>query len=321
MTDLPPVSPLPEPLGDEADLLASLYLDGEATAEERALVEGDPAIMARVDEFRSMASNVTPVTVPSGLAASQIAAALDEFDRHLSAAPTTEIAAVPAAVDTASVTSLSERRRRAAVPAWLGAAAVAALVVGGIGFAATRSGSDDAASDTAAPSLSGSATNEAAEARSSDAVEESMADSIEMEAEMEAEMADAGSDLQADDAGAGDGDDAADDAADDATTETAPIDPAAAAEAAAAFYDENGPVLLGDLEADTAAGYVEQLTDAPLLPIDASPCAESPVMADIVGVDSFIPVVFADEPASLVLQAGAPETARIIGPTCELELS
>src|SRR3954465_13926377 len=38
---------------DADDELASAYLDDEVTADERARVEGDPALLARVDGLRS----------------------------------------------------------------------------------------------------------------------------------------------------------------------------------------------------------------------------------------------------------------------------
>ncbi len=263
MTELPPLSPLPEPQGDDAELLASLYLDGEATAEQRAVVEADPLIMATVEVFRSMAIDMAAVTPPPGLALGQISAALSAFDTN---------PAFDTDAPSPTVTSLSDRRRRSVgLPSWLGAAAVAALVVGGIGFAATRDSSDDAATDTAAPSLSASATNAEAE---DDAVSDDAALSTEMvEEEMAEDMADGGSDTQAD------GDVSADfeePAAEEAGQ--APADRAAEAAAAAAFYEENGPFALADLQADTAAGFLEQLVGAPLLPIEESPCAASPVV-------------------------------------------
>ncbi len=313
MTELPPLPPLPEPQGDDAELLASLYLDGEATAEERAAVEADPLIMASVELFRSMALGMASVTPPPGLELNQISAALRAFDTDVAGAAET-VGRTPST----TVTSLEDRRRRTVgVPSWLGAAAVAALVVGGIGFAATRSGSDDAATDTAAPSLSASANNAAAE---DEAMSDDAALSTEMvEEETADDTADGGSDVQADEDDPADSADSAEPSAEESGQ--APADREAEAAAAAAFYEENGPFALSDLEADTAAGFLEQLTGAPLLPIGESPCAASPVVTDLPEVDSFIPVVFEDVPSSLIVQAGVPGTALIIGPTCEIELS
>ena len=48
---------------EELDELASAYLDSETTAEERAIAEADPALLARVEQFRQAASEVaSPVT-------------------------------------------------------------------------------------------------------------------------------------------------------------------------------------------------------------------------------------------------------------------
>lgn len=315
MTDLPPPSPLPEPRDDDADLLASLYLDGEATAEERAVVESNPSLLARVDTFRSMATDVSLVTPPPGLAARQIAAALEAFDTGTTSAAQTP-PVTQAHATSATVTSLTDRAQRRGLPSWLGAAAVAALVVGGIGFAATSGGNGDDASDTAAPSLSASATNDGAEegdvAADDAAMATEMADGDVVEEEMADEAADGG-DVASDSGGSDD--------AEEPAAELAPTDRAAEIAEARAYYEENGPVLLADLDADTAAGFYEQLLDAPLLPFEESPCFESPSVMELADVDSFIPVIFGDAPSSLVVQRGEPTTARIIGATCEIELS
>ena len=67
---------------EELDLLASGYLDGEATPEEVAMIERDPALLARVEELRAAQSAVrAPVPGPSmGLKEDQLAAALAAFD-------------------------------------------------------------------------------------------------------------------------------------------------------------------------------------------------------------------------------------------------
>ena len=52
MTD----TPTPSTESEDDDLLASLYLDGEATAEERAEVEASPELMARVRSVTSSPS-------------------------------------------------------------------------------------------------------------------------------------------------------------------------------------------------------------------------------------------------------------------------
>lgn len=312
MTDLPPRSPLPEPSGDEADLLASLYLDDEATLEERARVEADPDLMARVEGFRTIAGLTADVPVPDGLADIHIAAALDVFDAM----------GPVAAPSTVSVASLADRRaRRSRLPAWLGAAAVSALVVGGLGFVATRGSGDDDEAASSPTSLSASASNADEGSDDSAAFESAEADldqsGVAADAETEATMRD---EEAAPTAG-----DAAEEAQDDAIEEDGGDQPMSPAEAAD-YYAANGPVDLGafDLDASdgaTAADYYDQLLDLPLQPIEASPCADSPLVGGLFGIDSFIPVVFDGQPASLVVQAGSASTALIVSSTCESALS
>ncbi len=69
----------PEMTPQELDELASAYLDGEATAEEAALVESDPRAQALVEELRAVRDLVAaPVELPSGEVRDQmIAQALD----------------------------------------------------------------------------------------------------------------------------------------------------------------------------------------------------------------------------------------------------
>ena len=78
---------------------------------------------------------------------------------------------------------------------------------------------------------------------------------------------------------------------------------------------------LTDIEATTASDYYEQLLDLPLLPIDNSSCADSPVVAEFVAVKGFVPVVFDGALGSLIVLEGTPDTAVIVGPTCEVDQS
>ncbi len=65
---------------DELDLLASAYLDGEATSEEVALVERDPELQARVEELRAVAEQLSVTAPPSAqLKEQHLAAALAAF--------------------------------------------------------------------------------------------------------------------------------------------------------------------------------------------------------------------------------------------------
>ena len=98
------------------DELVSAYLDGEADADERARVEGDPALMARADELRRVRELVrAPVTEPAAA----------DVDRAVAAA--LAAATEPNSAAGQPVHSLADRRRPSSLPAWL---SVAALVLG-----------------------------------------------------------------------------------------------------------------------------------------------------------------------------------------------
>ena len=147
MTDTPFSST--DPADD--DLLASLYLDGEATPAERARVEADPRLVAQVQAFEAMANELSSVTPPPGLGHSQIAAALDIFDQQQTPAGTATPlvvgdSAAPPSPESAGVTSLAERRKRKqskGIPPWLSAAAAGVLVIAGLGLASTLTGGSD----------------------------------------------------------------------------------------------------------------------------------------------------------------------------------
>lgn len=70
----------PRPDGDDALELASAYLDGEATPDEVARVEADPALDALVVELESVRDELASVDAPAGLVDDQLTAAMAEFD-------------------------------------------------------------------------------------------------------------------------------------------------------------------------------------------------------------------------------------------------
>jgi arginine/ornithine N-succinyltransferase beta subunit len=106
----------------EQDELASAYLDGAATIEEQALVESDPALLARVDELRSVRDALAEPVVPATAA---------ERDATISAAVG---ATNVVAIDTAR----GQRRLRIAS---IAAAIVLVLGAAGILIRAAGSGS------------------------------------------------------------------------------------------------------------------------------------------------------------------------------------
>ncbi len=152
-------------MNDDLILLASAYLDGDVTADERARVEGDPALLAEVERLRSvraLLSDVEPQAI--SVREAQLATALDIWDRIPEPERTgarrdvTPVGVDPAAVaGAASVTAptpLSGRRRvsRTSSTRWLtGAAAALVLVLaGGVALQLTSDdGTDETSSDQA----------------------------------------------------------------------------------------------------------------------------------------------------------------------------
>lgn len=325
MSNVPPPSTTPESAGDDADLLASLYLDGEATEEERARVDADPALLALVESFRTTARDVGRATPPPGLSADHINAALDLFDLQHRATTTGAAPAAAAAVRAVetstppTVSSLSEHRaRRSRLPSWLGAAAVATLIVGGLGFAATLSRGDDEANEAATAETSASAS-------SADRGADTAAMAEDTDSSGDAEMAAVEADESAQQEGTevAEAEEAMEEVAEDAAMDSESGESAKApgAQDPATFYAERGPINLADFEADTARDYLEQLRQTfPLQPIADSPCVGSPLVQELFGADSFYPVVFASRPAWLIFLDGDPSTALLVGPTCEIEL-
>src|SRR5690349_14625396 len=112
------------------DDLVSAVLDGEATPEERARVEADPALSARLAEFADVRDAVAePVPPPS--AATR--------ERAIAAATA---AARPAAGAPGNVRPLRRKPRSADLPRFLAVAAAVLLVLVTFGALASVSGDD-----------------------------------------------------------------------------------------------------------------------------------------------------------------------------------
>lgn len=144
------------------ELLASAYLDGEVTPEERAQVEANDEALAEVERLRQVRAVLGATTEPPAISVREahLAAALGVWDRM----PETERAgqltpsagmdaAAGAAISTPAPTSLSSRRDRRSgrgTTKWLlGAAAGLAVIAGaGIVLQGLDSGNDsDSAGD------------------------------------------------------------------------------------------------------------------------------------------------------------------------------
>lgn len=132
----------------ELILRASAYLDGELDADETARAEADPAVMAEVEQLRALQDEVRAVEPPTeSTRESAIGAALAEFDRSRTAAPS---AVVPL-------------RRRPSYARWLTAAA-AVVAIGVLGVVVAQSGGDDDDSAGSADEFTVTAALEAATA-------------------------------------------------------------------------------------------------------------------------------------------------------------
>jgi hypothetical protein len=128
-------------MADHDDLdaaeLASAYLDGEATTDERARVENDPALLAEVERLRRVRDAVADVAAaPTAARESAITAALSAFD-ELPRETTPSEQDAPA-----NVVPLDRRRQTRLIQGLTAVAAAALLVVGGI-VIANRGGDDD----------------------------------------------------------------------------------------------------------------------------------------------------------------------------------
>lgn len=135
---------------DDLIQLASTYLDGQATAAERARVESDPELLAEVDrlrEVRAVLADTDTDTAPISVRERHLAAALDTWDRlslgtagdglHTAdgAGRSGDAAGAAGTAAISSPSSLSEqRRKRRAIRPRILTAAAAIIVVGGAGF-------------------------------------------------------------------------------------------------------------------------------------------------------------------------------------------
>lgn len=129
-------------MNDDELELANAYLDGEATADERALVESDAELLAELQRLRTVRAALGHVDPPvPATRESAIAAALAVFDERASVA-------APAAAAAAAPTNVVpiERRRRLRRMQGLSAAAAVIVIVGG-GYAITQRDDGDGAGD------------------------------------------------------------------------------------------------------------------------------------------------------------------------------
>ena len=129
-----------DPPASELELLVAAYVDGEATPDEQARVEGDPALLALVARHRAAKAAVADVRpLSSARRDSLLAAALAEHATGRSPADEpNDAAAAEATVRPISPPAPSRRPMR-----WLGAAAAIVAVLAGFAALASVLGNGD----------------------------------------------------------------------------------------------------------------------------------------------------------------------------------
>ncbi len=318
---------------NERDELASAYLDSEATADEVVRVEGDPQILALVEQLRGIREQVgTPPPAPAPrIRAGHISAALAAFDQlgsgrqpgepgiDLTQQPDQVAAAATTTASDSTVISLddhaakksrdsNQRHRSRGVPGWLAAAAGSLAILGGVGLAATQlGGSGDDSAETASVEYSGadagagSGSDAAADPAAANMMEESAATTT---AEDGSYLAHPEEDL---DGGA------ADDSAADSEAIEAPANEEAEEENRAARTEKGLFMILPD----TPALDILQLLGPDGDPIQDSVCgalADPPEGAEAQEVYgsplSYYPVLLGDQEMELLIYG--PETAILV---------
>lgn len=164
-------------MNDDLTFLASAYLDGDVTPDERARVESDPEALAEVDRLRTVRFLLGDVEPPSiSVREVHLASALDAWSRVPESERTgvrrdrapmgVDAAAVAGAASVTAPTSRRAERRRTTSTRWLtGAAAGLVLVLaGGLALQLGTGSEDDSSTSSDAESAETEAGN------SSDAV-------------------------------------------------------------------------------------------------------------------------------------------------------
>jgi hypothetical protein len=142
-------------MNDDQFLLANAYLDGEVTAEERAIAESDAEVMSAVEELRALQSHVRDIDLPTAEVRNRaIDAAMAQFTPSSSTSVASETRRGPQVVPF---------RPRPSYSRYLGVAA-AVVAVGLLGLVVVRglnSGSDNSAASAPAPAAARPAANSA----------------------------------------------------------------------------------------------------------------------------------------------------------------
>lgn len=138
-------------MNDDLTLLASAYLDGEATPDERARVEADPSLLGEVERLRAARIALLDAALFEGpsddIREAAITAALAAWDVTASG-PSGADAEAPPVARPSNVRTFERRRT---YTRWLGAAAaVAAVAALGVVVSQSGGGGDDAETSSVA---------------------------------------------------------------------------------------------------------------------------------------------------------------------------
>ena len=306
---------------DELDLLASAYVDGEATPEEVALVEADPELLARVEVFRAIEVD-EPSAAPEGLAQRHLAVAMAEFEALAQAGATDGASVVDlrdraARRSEAAATAEPVRRQRRsplpALPSWLPAAAVFVVISGGLIWAIGQGSDsdDDSADETAAVAVDTEA--DAGSDEASD-VDQSLRAAGEADAAA-TESAEASEAME----------EAMDDAADDAESAAAPAEGGADEEAteesedAEAEFVELAPQLVLDEIPDAETLATLELPE-PETRLELSRCGFEVVAPSLGPPIGFVPSEVRGQRAELFLfeDGDGTEIRLLVGDDCQV---
>jgi hypothetical protein len=150
-------------MNDDLTFLASAYLDGDVTPDERARVDGDQEALAEVDRLRTVRFLLGDVEQPSiSTREAHLSSALDAWSRLPEAERTgarrdrtpvgIDAAAVAGAASVTAPTPLRGDRRRATSTRWLSGAAAALVLVlaGGLALQLRTASDDDSSTSTSA---------------------------------------------------------------------------------------------------------------------------------------------------------------------------
>ncbi|MET0908273.1 MAG: hypothetical protein ABWZ99_02300 [Ilumatobacteraceae bacterium] len=143
-------------MNDDLTILASAYLDGDVTADERAQVEASAELLAEVDRLRTVRavlSSASSDDAPISMRERHLSSALDAWDRLPDNERTGALrdstpsgangAAAAGVAAMSSPVRRSSKRRWAQSPAWLGMAAAGLVVVLAGGLVLRNTVSDD----------------------------------------------------------------------------------------------------------------------------------------------------------------------------------